>query len=140
MARQSGLARPREFDLDDAVRDAMHVFWDSGYKGASLPELSGGTGQSMGSLYKAFGDKQGLLLAALDMYMTSGLKATADLLSGSDTAKEAVRASLLCHAALSSGDAGRCGCLVVFMATETAMHDAEIEGRTGCMFRRLQQL
>ena len=140
MANQTGLGRPREFDLGDAARDAMDVFWDHGYEGASLPHLIEGTGLSRGSLYKAFGDKKGLLLAALDHYMAAGLKVTADLLSRPGSAKAAIRASLLRHAALASGKAGRRGCLVVAMATEMAAHDPEIAERTGRMFRRLQQL
>jgi len=140
MTNQTGLGRPREFALDVAARDAMNVFWDRGYEGASLPDLIEGTGLSRGSLYKAFGDKKGLLLAALDLYMDQGLQATADLLSRPGSAKEAIRASLMRLAALSSGKAGRRGCLIVAMATEVGMHDKDIAERTGRMFRRLQQL
>lgn len=140
MANQAGLGRPREFELDDAAHAAMQVFWDRGYEGASLPDLIEGTGQSRGSLYKAFGDKKGLLLAALDLYIANGLKATADLLAQPGPVKDAIRASLLRYAALSSGDAGRRGCLVVAMATEMAAHDPEVAERTGRLFRRLQQL
>jgi TetR/AcrR family transcriptional repressor of nem operon len=140
MANQAGVGRPREFELDDAARHAMDVFWDRGYEGASLPDLIEGTGLSRGSLYKAFGDKKGLLLAALEQYMAAALKITADLLSQPGSAKAAIRSSLLRHAALSSGDAGRRGCFVVAMATEMAGHDAEIAERTGRMFGRLQQL
>lgn len=140
MANQAGLGRPREFELDDAAHAAMQVFWDRGYEGASLPDLIEGTGQSRGSLYKAFGDKKGLLLAALDLYIANGLEATADLLSQPGPVKEAIRASLLRYAGLSSGDAGRRGCLVVAMATEMAAHDPEVAERTGRLFRRLQQL
>jgi TetR/AcrR family transcriptional regulator, transcriptional repressor for nem operon len=140
MTNHSGLGRPREFELDVAARDAMNVFWDRGYEGASLPDLIEGTGLSRGSLYKAFGDKKGLLLAALDLYMEKGLQATAELLSRSGSAREAIRASLMRLAALSSGDAGRRGCLIVAMATEVGTHDPDIAERTGRMFRRLQQL
>jgi TetR/AcrR family transcriptional repressor of nem operon len=140
MATHSGLGRPREFDLDDAARDAIDVFRVRGYEGASLPDLIEGTGLSRGSLYKAFGDKKGLLLAALDLYMANGLKLTAELLSQPGSAKAAIRASLLRHASEASGDPGRRGCLVVAMATEMAAHDPEIAERTGRMFRRLQQL
>ncbi|MBI0331319.1 TetR/AcrR family transcriptional regulator [Burkholderia plantarii] len=140
MANSAGLGRPREFELDDAARDAMNVFWDRGYEGASLPDLIAGTGLSRGSLYKAFGDKKGLLLAALDLYMADGLKATADILSQPGAVKAAIRDSLLRYVRLSVGDAGRRGCLVVAMTTEMAAHDAEVAERTGRMFRRLQQL
>jgi TetR/AcrR family transcriptional repressor of nem operon len=140
MANQLALGRPREFELEDAARAAMDVFWDRGYEAASLPDLIAGTGQSRGSLYKAFGDKKGLLLAALDLYISGGLKATADLLSQPGPVKDAIRASLLRYAGLASGDAGRRGCLAVAMTTEMAAHDPDIAERTGRLFRRLQQL
>jgi TetR/AcrR family transcriptional repressor of nem operon len=140
MGSHAGVGRPREFALDDAARDAMQVFWDRGYEGASLPDLIEGTGLSRGSLYKAFGDKKGLLLAALDRYMAEGLKLTAEQLSQPGSARAAIRTSLLRHATQSSGGAGRRGCLVVAMATEQAAHDPEIAARARGMFERLQQL
>jgi TetR/AcrR family transcriptional repressor of nem operon len=140
MGNHAGLGRPREFALDDAARDAMQVFWDRGYEGASLPDLIEGTGLSRGSLYKAFGDKKGLLLAALDRYMAEGLKLSAEQLSQPGSARAAIRTSLLRHAAQSSDGAGRRGCLIVAMATEQAAHDPEIAERTRGMFERLQQL
>lgn len=140
MALPASPGRPREFELDVAARDAMNVFWNRGYEAASLPDLIEGTGLSRGSLYKAFGDKKGLLLAALDLYMAEGLKQTADLLSQPGSVKEAIRASLLRYVQLSCDDAGRRGCLVVAMAVEQASHDPEIAERTRRMFRRIQQL
>ncbi|WP_206543558.1 helix-turn-helix domain-containing protein [Pantoea dispersa] len=91
----SGLGRPREFELETAARDAMKVFWDRGYDRASLPDLIAGTGLSRGSLYKAFGDKKGLLLAALGLYMSDGRRETAGLLSQPGSATNAIKASLL---------------------------------------------
>lgn len=140
MGSHTAPGRPREFALDDAARDAMQVFWDRGYEGASLPDLIEGTGLSRGSLYKAFGDKKGLLLAALDRYMAEGLKVTAEQLSQPGPARAAIRAALLRHATQSSGGAGRRGCLIVAMATEQAAHDPEIAARARGMFERLQQL
>ncbi|NWK46743.1 TetR/AcrR family transcriptional regulator [Ralstonia pickettii] len=140
MANPAGVGRPREFELGDAVRDAMDVFWDHGYEGASLPDLMAGTGLSRGSLYKAFGDKKTLLLAALDLYMADGLKATADILSQPGPVRDAIRDSLLRYARLSVGEEGRRGCLAVAMTTELAARDADVAERTGRMFRRLQQL
>ncbi|MDW4783758.1 TetR/AcrR family transcriptional regulator, partial [Escherichia coli] len=81
-----------------------------------------------------------LLLAALDLYMADGLKATADILSQPGTVKAAIRDSLLRYARLSVGEAGRRGCLAVAMTTELAARDPDVAERTGRMFRRLQQL
>lgn len=62
------MGRPREFDIDDAVRQAMEVFWDTGYQDTSLPDLLSGMGLARGSLYKAFKDKKSLFLLALERY------------------------------------------------------------------------
>jgi TetR/AcrR family transcriptional repressor of nem operon len=140
MTKSAYLGRPRQFDLQDAARDAMNVFWDQGYEGASLPDLIQGTGLSRGSLYKAFGDKKGLLLAALEIYMAEGLKTTADILLQPGTVKDAIRQSLLRHAYACADEAGKRGCLVVAVASEMAAHDPEIARLAGRMFRRTQQL
>lgn len=140
MTDATGPGRKRAFNLGDAARDAMHVFWDRGYEGASLPDLIEGTGLSRGSLYKAFTDKKGLLLAALDIYTADVLKSMSEVLSQPGTAKEVIHESLLRHARASSGEAGRRGCLVVAVANESAAQDPEVALRINRMLRRTQQL
>ena len=62
------MARAREFD-DDAVLDrASELFWRLGYDVVSVQDLETATGLGRGSLYNAFGDKEGLFIAALDHY------------------------------------------------------------------------
>ena len=46
----------------------MRVFWCQGYEATSIQELTKATGLGRGSLYGAFGDKEGLFLAVLDHY------------------------------------------------------------------------
>ncbi|SDN80999.1 DNA-binding transcriptional regulator, AcrR family [Methylobacterium phyllostachyos] len=62
------MGRPRSFDTDKALDDAMEVFWRHGYDGASLAMLTRAMGIKAPSLYAAFGSKEGLLRAALDRY------------------------------------------------------------------------
>ncbi|MEL7272988.1 MAG: TetR/AcrR family transcriptional regulator [Pseudomonadota bacterium] len=78
------MARPREFELDDAVTKAMNVFWQHGYRGTSLPHLLEGMGITRGSLYKAFGSKKDLFLRALDRYEQDYVDPGVDLLMGAD--------------------------------------------------------
>lgn len=140
LSRPATLGRPREFDIDAAVRDAMNVFWTQGYQGTSLPDLIEGTGLSRGSLYKAFGDKKALFLRALDHYTSNGLKALGETLATTGSAKDAIRVSLLRYARLASDDNGRRGCLVMATAAEMTQHDAEIAARIERMFHRMQDL
>ena len=63
------MGRPREFDPDKALDRALHVFWRSGYAGASMADLTEAMGITKPSLYAAFGNKEELFRKALDRYV-----------------------------------------------------------------------
>ena len=67
--RQSGrTGRPRGFDTEEALERAMLVFWEHGYEGASLADLTSAMGISATSMYAAFGNKEELFRKALERY------------------------------------------------------------------------
>ena len=68
MIDRKKLGRPRNFDYDAALMQAMSVFWTKGYDGASLRDLTGAMGITGPSLYAAFGDKRELFLKTIDRY------------------------------------------------------------------------
>jgi AcrR family transcriptional regulator len=67
-AVSSPRGRPREFCADDALSAALQVFWQKGYEGASLTDLTQAMGISRPSLYACFGNKETLFRRALDLY------------------------------------------------------------------------
>lgn len=71
-AVQMTKGRPREFDADAALDKALHVFWQHGYEGASLADLTEAMGINRPSLYAAFGNKEDLFRRALDRYAQRG--------------------------------------------------------------------
>ncbi len=62
------VGRPRSFDLETALEKALEVFWQKGYEGASLPDLTEAMGINKPSLYAAFGNKEQLFLKAVELY------------------------------------------------------------------------
>ena len=65
--------RPREFDIEEALAAALRVFWEKGYEGASLTDLTEAMGITRPSLYAAFGNKEALFKRALDLYESEKL-------------------------------------------------------------------
>ena len=66
--RIDAMARPPKFDREEALRSAMHLFWERGFDGVSVNDLTEAMGISAPSLYAAFGDKQALYDAAVGLY------------------------------------------------------------------------
>jgi len=63
------IGRPRAFDIEKALDEALLVFWRKGYEGTSLPDLTRAMGINRPSLYAAFGNKEELFRKALDRYV-----------------------------------------------------------------------
>jgi AcrR family transcriptional regulator len=61
--------RPISFDRDAALEAAMLVFWNRGYEGASMADLTQAMGLNPSSIYAAFGDKHALFSLAVKRYM-----------------------------------------------------------------------
>lgn len=67
-APRRGRGRPRAFDPDAALEQAMRLFWERGFEAASMDELTAAMGLSPSSAYAAFGGKEQLFARALDRY------------------------------------------------------------------------
>lgn len=63
--KQTYPGRPRQFENEEIIDAAVAVFGANGYAGTSAQALCDGTGLGRGSLYNAFGSKQGLYEQAL---------------------------------------------------------------------------
>ena len=87
------IGRPREFDTDEALEQAMRVFWDQGYEGASLTDLTAAMGINRTSMYAAFGNKEDLFRRALERY-TKGPAAYGERALQEPTARQVATAFL----------------------------------------------
>lgn len=62
------MAGVRQFDEDAVLEAVMETFWEKGYGGTAMADLAAAAGVQRGSLYHAYGDKEALLLRALERY------------------------------------------------------------------------
>ncbi|MDQ0318348.1 AcrR family transcriptional regulator [Pararhizobium capsulatum DSM 1112] len=116
--------RPRAFDVDAVLDGAIAVFSERGYHGTSIGDLANAMGLTTGSIYKAFDDKRGVLLAAFARYRKVRRTLLLSAIAHARTGREKIRAVLGFYADAACGGSGQRGCLVVATATELAATDA----------------
>jgi len=120
------MARPREFDIDDAVTRAMAVFWEHGYDATTTDQLLDGMQLTRGSLYKAFGDKKALFLRALDLYDAQEVDKAVEVLSQPEIDGVARIKSLFNSIATAVRSGDRMGCLLCSTLSGLSANDPEI--------------
>jgi len=62
------MGRPRSYDRTEIVEKAVQLFRVNGYKAVSIGQIVEATGMNTASMYKEFGDKNGLFVEALNLY------------------------------------------------------------------------
>jgi TetR/AcrR family transcriptional repressor of nem operon len=123
------VARLREFDTDQVLAAAVTAFRTRGFAGTSVQDLVDATGVGRGSLYAAFGDKEGLYLAALDRYRADFAEPLVALLDSPEPPRRLVREILVGLVDEIVRDGTRQACLIVSAATELVARDAAVATR-----------
>jgi len=136
--RRTGPGRPREFDTEAAALAAADVFWKYGYNAASIDDICKKTGLLRGSLYGAFGDKKGILLAALERYSKRTITRLAQSLE--KPGKEGFREALMYYARTASSLEGSRSCLITKIALEILPRDKDIHAKIEQIFHRMEAL
>jgi TetR/AcrR family transcriptional repressor of nem operon len=85
------MGRPRGFDEEAVVRAAGALFGRQSFAGTSVDDLVSHLGVHRGSLYKTFGSKRGLYLAALRRHVDRDVVAAAEVFAQTAEAGPAVR-------------------------------------------------
>lgn len=118
------MGRPREFIEADVIARARDAFWSGGVDGTSVSELCAATGLSAGSIYKAFGSKQGLFHRTLESYLAEGRDAVQAILVGAARPVDGLRDWLDVCAEQIGTPGPTSGCYAVVTSTEKGGSDA----------------
>jgi len=87
------MARPREFDEGKVLDRALATFWEHGYEGTSIADLTAAMGINRPSLYATFGDKESLFRRAIERYAEGPMSYLSEALE-QPTARQVIDALL----------------------------------------------
>ena len=124
VSRRTG--RPRSFDRDAALEQAMFAFWRHGYETTSIADLTSTMGVTAPSLYTAFGDKKRLFLEAARRY-AGDPQVIADRIAGASSAYDAARDLLTGAATAFTGEATPKGCLLASATASGSPDSAAVQ-------------
>ena len=131
--------RPLSFDKAVVLKTAMDVFWQKGYVGTSIQDLTDATGLSRASLYNAFCDKEHLFLAVIDHYIeTESVKLIEALRDENRDGAAAIRHYFDRLITFSCEKGNRLGCLLTNTATHLEAKGGDLETVLDRMFARLE--
>jgi len=88
------MARMR-FDKNTVLEQASNIFWRLGYNATSMQIMCDETALKPGSIYLAFGNKEGLFKESLDYYTEQSLAKLESMLSNASSVEQGVREMLM---------------------------------------------
>jgi len=123
--------RPRNFDRDAALEQAMCLFWKHGYEGVSLDLLRQEMGKiSSASFYAAFGSKEALYRETLALYLQTFGQVTAALRDTERSPRDRLETALRQSARMQTGSGHPPGCMVTLSATVCSIHGTAMQDLT----------
>ncbi|MEM9105656.1 MAG: TetR/AcrR family transcriptional regulator [Pseudomonadota bacterium] len=120
--------RPRKTDPDVVLDTAMKAFWERGFDGTSMNDLSAKTGMAKPGLYANFGDKEAIYAKAMERYCsTYAGPMLEDLVRSTDSLEATVRRFLDGVVAAATETMGPKGCFVANNLVECAGMPSSLE-------------
>ena len=123
------MGRPRSFDRDEAIHQAMHIFWEHGYESTSLAQLKAGIGGGITapSFYAAFGSKEDLFKEVVAHYLSTHGLVEESLWDESVPPRQAIELTLRRSAKMQSERGHPKGCLMVLSAAVCSPEHVEVQ-------------
>jgi AcrR family transcriptional regulator len=139
--------RPREFDKDAALARARDLFWERGYEGVSMADLTNALGLASARIYAAFGSKEDLFRQAVELYESQEGGFADRALAQEPTVIRAMERMLREAVELYTRKRGPRGCMVVAAATNCSSENEPLRqwlaehrlARTAAIVKRMKK-
>ncbi|AKU18612.1 TetR/AcrR family transcriptional regulator [Luteipulveratus mongoliensis] len=120
------MARPREFDEQLALDQALEAFWSGSFAGTSTQDLCESTGLSRSSLYNTFSGKADIYRQSLERYGALKDEERSGYLQRRGTGRSVLQRLLTDIVTDQYESPDRRGCLVVNAAVEVGLTNADV--------------
>ncbi|MHA6530527.1 TetR/AcrR family transcriptional regulator [Paenibacillus sp. BAC0078] len=131
------MARHKEFEVNEVLDKAIHLFWVQGYEKTSMQELVEYMGIHRRSIYDTFGDKHALFMSALKRYEAIQNKKMRILVEKQEPVKELLR-YFLETTLEKKGDPQ--GCFIVNSGVELGLLDQEVSSFVEDSYSKTEKL
>tara|TARA_R110002050_G_scaffold1244_5_gene8738 strand:+ start:23927 stop:24529 length:603 start_codon:yes stop_codon:yes gene_type:complete len=122
------VGRKKIFDEEVALKAAMEVFWEKGYIGASISELTQRMGINKPSMYSTFGNKEALFVQATKLYCSSKIECLSGVLKQAELPlKQRLKTYMMSVVSVQCESQTAKGCYLVQCQTEVASGDIPAE-------------
>ncbi|MCV2402528.1 TetR/AcrR family transcriptional regulator [Marinomonas sp. C2222] len=128
-----------QFDKQQVLENASNAFWRLGYNATSMQTVVAETGLKPGSIYLAFGNKEGLFKESLDFYTQQSLAKLEAILTQYDNAEAAIP-HILMNLINESCQTEYCSCFLVKSQLELNADQTELKEYVSQQLRKVETL
>ncbi|ETX11137.1 TetR family transcriptional regulator [Marinomonas ushuaiensis DSM 15871] len=128
-----------QFDKEKVLESATNAFWRLGYTATSMHTLVEQTGLKPGSIYLAFGNKEGLFRESLDYYAHQSLDNLEATLAQYNSVEEALP-DIFMSFIEESCQSEYCSCFLVKSQLELTDQQTELRDHVSQQLRRVESL
>ena len=132
------MGRPLGFDKEQALGQALQVFWRKGYEAASLQDLIEAMDLSKSSFYQAFSSKQELFVKCLEHYQSNLAADLAANLERAASARAFIKKTFAELVGTANVEAGQNGCFLMNSPNEFPFGHEQLSPVITNGFRKLE--
>lgn len=133
------MPRERSFDAEEALEAIKDMFWEYGFEGTSIQDIESATGLKKQSLYRLFGDKRGMYLAAIRHYDRNEMQQVNELLFQKGAVQTRFARVFNCIVDLAVKNNDRRGCFLCNASVDQAQLDSETQTVVAKIMEQLRQ-